>query len=85
VSVARFIADQRTSYRVSHTVACALLGVSLSWFYKWLHRAQAPSAASGVHTDRDRRRATIDRAVKVAFDKRPGAARLPAAARRPAR
>src|SRR3954451_17875772 len=28
VSVARFIADQRTNYRVPHTVACALLGVS---------------------------------------------------------
>jgi hypothetical protein len=34
VSVARFIADQRTNYRVPHTTTCALLGVSLSWFYK---------------------------------------------------
>jgi putative transposase len=30
VSVARFVADQRTNYRVPHTVTCALLGVSLS-------------------------------------------------------
>src|SRR5688572_3399877 len=35
VSVAGFIADQRTFYRVPHTITCALLGVSLSWFYKW--------------------------------------------------
>lgn len=31
--VARFIADQRTNYRVPHTITCALLGVSLAWFY----------------------------------------------------
>jgi putative transposase len=72
VSVARFIADQRTNYRVPHTVACALLGVSVAWFYKWLGRAQGPSAASGLHTDRDRRRDTIDRAVRVAFTKARG-------------
>ena len=34
VSVARFIADQRTSHRVPHAVSCRLLGVSESWFYK---------------------------------------------------
>ena len=50
MSVARFIADQRTMYRVPHTVVCALLGVSLSWFYKWLGRAHGPGAASGLHT-----------------------------------
>jgi putative transposase len=67
VSVARFIADQRTNYRVPHTVGCALLGVSVAWFYKWLRRATGPSATSGLHTGRDRRRDTVDRAVKVAF------------------
>ena len=72
MSVARFIADQRTNYRVPHTVVCALLGVSVAWFYKWLGRAQGPGAASGLHTDRDRRRDTIDRAVKVAFGKARG-------------
>ena len=72
MSVARFIADQRTNYRVPHTVVCALLGVSLAWFYKWLGRAQGPAAASGLHTDRDRRRDTIDRAVAVAFGKAKG-------------
>jgi transposase InsO family protein len=72
VSVARFIADQRTNYRVPHTVVCALLGVSLAWFYKWLVRAQGPGAVSGLHTDRDRRRETIDRAVRVMFTKKRG-------------
>jgi transposase InsO family protein len=72
VSVARFIADQRTNYRVPHTVVCALLGVSLAWFYKWLGRAQGPAAASGLHTPSDRRRDTIDRAVRVMFIKKRG-------------
>ena len=43
MSVARFIADQRTNYRVPHTVTCALLGVSLSWFYKWISRTPPPT------------------------------------------
>lgn len=72
MSVARFIADQRTMHRVRHTVTCLLLGVSLGWFYKWLGRADAPGAASGLHTPRDRRRDTIDRAVAVAFTKARG-------------
>ena len=72
MSVARFIADQRTNYRVPHTVVCALLGVSLAWFYKWLGRANGPSAVSGLHTTRDRRRDTVDRAVRVAFGKAKG-------------
>ena len=72
MSVARFIADQRTNYRVPHTVTCLLLGVSLAWFYKWLARATGPSATSGLHTSRDRRRDTIDRAVKVMFTSKRG-------------
>ena len=72
MSVARFIADQRTNYRVPHTVVCALLGVSVAWFYKWLGRATGPSAASGLHTPRDRRRDTIDRAVRAMFTKKRG-------------
>jgi putative transposase len=39
VSVARFIADQRAKYRVPQTVTCVALGVSLSWFYRWITRA----------------------------------------------
>lgn len=59
MSVARFIADQRIFYRVPHTVVCALLGVSLSWFYKWVSR---------VPTAREQRRARVDAAVAAAFD-----------------
>jgi transposase InsO family protein len=58
VSVARFIADQRTFYRVPHTMTCSLLGVSLSWFYKWISRTPTPS---------QRRRAEVDAAVATAF------------------
>jgi len=70
--VARFIADQRRKYRVPLTVVCALLGVSLAWFYKWAARADSPGAVNGLHTTRDRRRDTIDRAVAVAFRKARG-------------
>ena len=34
MSVAGFVADQRAKYRVPHTLTSALLGVSISWFYK---------------------------------------------------
>jgi putative transposase len=59
VSVARFIADQRTYYRVPHTITCLLLGVSLSWFYKWRGRPPTP---------RQQRRADLDAAVAAMFD-----------------
>ena len=72
MSVARFIADQRTNYAVPHTTVCALLGVSEAWFYKWIKRADGPGAASGLFTDTDRRRDTVDRAVAVAFRKAKG-------------
>ena len=64
MSVARFIADQRTKYRVPHTMTCILLGVSMSWFYKWITRAET---LDGLHTDTDRRRALLDAAVAEAF------------------
>ena len=63
MSVARFIADQRTKYRVPHTLACLLLGVSLSWFYKWLTRTPTPS---------EQRRGRVDAAVAAAFNKARG-------------
>jgi putative transposase len=63
VSVARFIADQRTLYRVPHTITCVLLGVSLAWFYKWLDRSPTP---------RQRRRAEVDAAVRAMFDDAQG-------------
>jgi hypothetical protein len=34
LTVARLIADQRTDHRVPHAVACRVLAVSESWFYK---------------------------------------------------
>ena len=58
MSVARFIADQRTFYRVPHAVCCAILGVSTSWLYKWLNRPV---------TDRQRRRAELDAEVARMF------------------
>jgi transposase InsO family protein len=63
VSVARFIADQRTNYRVPHTITCLLLGVSLAWFYKWRGRPPTP---------RQRRRAEVDAAVAAMFDDAKG-------------
>ena len=63
MSVARFIADQRTFYRVPHTITCALLGVSTSWFYKWLQRTPTSS---------EQRRAEVDAAVADAFKKARG-------------
>ena len=52
MSVARFIADQRTMYRVPHVVCCAILGVSVSWFYKWVHRAAPTEVAATSWTPR---------------------------------
>jgi len=59
VSVARFIASQRTEYRVPHAKCCRWLGVSESWFYKWHDRPP---------TAREQRRAALDEAVKASFD-----------------
>ena len=55
-----------------HTVTCLLLGVSVAWFYKWLTRATGPSATSGLHTTRDRRRDIVDRAVWAMFVNKRG-------------
>ena len=63
MSVARFIADQRTKYRVPHTIVCALLGVSLSWFYKWVARTPTPT---------EQRRGKVDAAVVASFRKARG-------------
>ena len=63
MSVARFVADQRTFYRVPVAVTCLLLGVSVSWFYKWSSRQPTKSA---------RRRAKVDAAVAKEFVARRG-------------
>jgi transposase InsO family protein len=59
MSVASFIASQRTDHGVSHAQCCRWLGVSESWFYKW--RDREPTA-------RQRRRAELDVAVRASFD-----------------
>jgi len=59
MTVASFVAAQRTEYRVPHAKCCRWLEVSESWFYKWHHRAP---------TARQLRRAALDTAVKVSFD-----------------
>ena len=59
MSVARFIADQRTMHRVPHAVTCAILGVSVSWFYKWVDRKPTPTEV---------RRSELDAAVTAAFE-----------------
>ena len=63
MSVARFIADQKTFWQVPVAVCCALLGVSVSWFYKWWPRARA----GGPPTKRAKRRAEVDTAVAESF------------------
>ena len=61
MSVARFIADQRTFYRVPVAVCCAILGLSVGWFYKWI---KAPVTAQIA------RRRELDAAVRAMFEAR---------------
>ena len=63
MSVARFVADQRTMHRVPHALTCRLLGVSQSWLYKWVERDR-----SGALTAAEARRRELDVAVKIAFE-----------------
>ena len=59
MTVASFVAAQRTEHGVPHVTSCRALGVSPSWFYKWCNRGPTP---------RQQRRATLDEAVKRSFD-----------------
>jgi transposase InsO family protein len=63
VSVARFVADQRTLYRVPVAFTCALLGLSVSWFYKWVDHGP---------TKTQQRRAEVDAAVATEFTAQRG-------------
>jgi putative transposase len=59
MTVASFVAAQRTEHDVPHVTSCRALGVSPSWFYKWRNRGP---------TRRQQRRATLDDAVQRSFD-----------------
>jgi putative transposase len=59
VSLAGFIADQRTGHGVPHVISCRALGVSESWYYKWRDRPP---------TERAERRVLLDAAVAAAFE-----------------
>jgi transposase InsO family protein len=59
MSVASFVASQRTEHGVPHAKCCRWLGVSESWFYKWRDRPPTP---------RQERRAQLDEAVRASFD-----------------
>jgi putative transposase len=59
MSVASFVASQRTDHGVPHALCCRALEVSESWFYKWRDRPP---------TRRQARRAELDAAVKASFD-----------------
>lgn len=51
MSLARFIADQRTMHQVPHALSCRVLGVSISWFYKWFRRPPASGQQRRVMLD----------------------------------
>lgn len=63
MTVASFVAAQRTDHAVPHAVACRALEVSESWFYKWRDRPPTPRAE---------RRGELDTAVKEFFDASDG-------------
>lgn len=59
MTVASFIAAQRTDHGVPHAVGCRALDVASSTFYKWRNRPPAPRQA---------RRSRLDVAVRASFD-----------------
>lgn len=59
MSVASFVAAQRTEFGVPHVVSLRALDLSESWLYKWLSRG--PS-------QQELRRRRLDEAVKASFD-----------------
>ncbi len=63
MTLAQFVASQRTDHGIPHAVACRALGVGESWFYRWRH-----GPPSGIEA----RRADLDEAVKRCFDDSDG-------------
>jgi putative transposase len=66
MSLASFVASQRTEHGVPHALSCRALGVSQSWFYKWHDR---PPTARAV------RRRELDAEVRRIFDDSGGTPR----------
>lgn len=58
MSLAAFVAAQRTDHGVPHAVSCRAVDLSESWFYKWRERQP---------TQRQRRRAALDAKVAEVF------------------
>lgn len=58
MSLAAFVAAQRTDHGVPHAVSCRAVDLSESWFYKWRERKPTP---------RQRRRAALDAKVAEVF------------------
>jgi putative transposase len=65
--VAAFIAAQRDEHRIPHAISCRALGVSQSWFYKWLQHARA-----GTLPPRAQRRAQLAAEIRRLFDAHGG-------------
>jgi putative transposase len=59
MSVASFVATQRTDHGVRHAITCRAIGVSPSWFYKRRDRPPTP---------RQLRRVSVDAAVRDSFE-----------------
>jgi transposase InsO family protein len=53
VIVAEFIASQRTAFGIPHAIACRALGVSQSWFYKWVNHKPTATARRRTRLDED--------------------------------
>ena len=63
MSVASFVAAQRTDHGVPHALTCRALELSESWFYKWRDRPSTP---------RQQRREDLDAAVRRSFEESDG-------------
>lgn len=63
VALAGFIASQRADHGVPHSLSCAVLGVSESWFYKWRH---------GDRSTRRARRCALAETIRWLFHLRKG-------------
>ena len=63
MSVASFVAAQRTEHGVPHALTCRAVELSESWFYKWRDRPPTPRQA---------RRARLDADVKRSFEESDG-------------